>query len=173
MKNNLLIILLILGVISACGHMKKESSQEPSPEISKLFNELKESEFTPDDPEYLKSYENYLYSVEEVFSKNGLDDKFNLYISSLRNNNQVLSHAQSGLAQKFANDKGKRPNTNSTEYKLYRTKVMTQLHDRLNLERAEKLRSELGFEMYSELVKNNRKFNERNEEGNPKFLFPL
>jgi hypothetical protein len=173
MKNNLLLALLLLCIMPACSHFQKNSQIEASPEISKLFEEMQESNFTPNDPDYLKNYENYLHSVEDVFVKNGLQDKFDIYISSLRNNNQVLSHTQTGLPQKFANDKGKRPNTNSTEYKLYRTKVMTNLHDRLNQERAEKLRSELGFEMYSDLVKNNRKFNERNEEGRPEFLFPL
>jgi hypothetical protein len=173
MKNNLLLILLIIGILPACGHLKKDDQNKPSPEISKFFNEIKESNFTPNDPAYMKSYENYLYSVQNVFTKNGLEDKFDVYLNSLRNNNQVLSHTQTGLPQKFANDKGKRPNTHSAEYKLYRTKVMTSLHDRLNQERAEKLRSELGFEMYSDLVRNNRKFNERNEQGKPEFLFPL
>jgi hypothetical protein len=173
MKNQFLMLLILSSLMISCSQVKKKDRPTRDSRVTSYVNELKDSPLAPPEADYIKNYARYLDSVKQVFDENGMTKKFDIYIDSLRNNNQILAHAENSLPQKYANDKGRQANINSSDYKLYRTKTITNLHDRLNQQRSNKLRMDLGFKMYSELVRNNQEKLKRDSEGKPEYLFPL
>lgn len=173
MKHHFLLFFLLMSLAMACTHTKKKEKPSRDSRITSYIKELKESSMAPPEANYITNYAQYLDSVKQVFDENGMSKKFDIYLDSLRNNNQILSHAENSLPQKYANEKGRKANINSSDYKLYRTKTITNLHDRLNQQRSNKLRMDLGFKMYSELVRNNQENLKRDSEGRPEYLFPL
>ena len=173
MKNHFLLFSIILSLTISCSQFKKKDKTPRDNRISSYVNDLKDSSLAPPEEEYIKHYARYLETVKKVFDQNGMSNKFDLYLNTLRNNNQVLSHAEHSLPQRYANEKGRQANINSPDYKLYRTKTITNLHDNLNQQRSNKLRMDLGFKMYSELVRNNQENLKRDNEGRPEYLFPL
>lgn len=160
MRTSLLLLLLI-----SCSH-----DPLPPKDVVSFVEEWK-SDYAPEDPQYVKNQEAYLYSVYKVLRANGASDKFDVYATTLKNNAQVLAHTEFALPTRYRKDRGRRPVLKSESYLWYKRKILSDLEKKQTQDRMEKLRVQLGDELYQKLIDNYQAFNQEHQTQNLKFPF--
>lgn len=153
--------ILLLALLSCA------TRKEPSPAVKNFVQDWSET-FEQNNPEYNEMYESYLSTVEEIYISNGYQNQFKSYLDSIVNNSQLLAHKEYTLPQIYRKEKRRR---RLEPYKLYKTREMTSLYDKLFNEREMRIKQDLGTEMYQKLKDNYTKF--MDEEDARKFAFPL
>jgi len=162
-------------IMSACGHSNKKNQNNNNEDLVSYFNEWKK-DLNPQnakEQEYSRNYQNYLTSVKDIFSQNGVENQFDLYLSTLRNNNELLIDVEESVATNYLKEKGRRPSSNKKDFELYKTNMMTSTSDRLNEDRLNLLKAQLSSNLFEKIVENNLQKNIRDKEGRPANLFPL
>ncbi len=166
MTNIVLSLVLLLTV--SCGSGPKEVRKS---RVDNFLLELHRS-YEEESEAYIQQYEKYLRKVENLYLENGLDYKFGDYISSIRNVFELMAHARSMLPQRYLKETGRKPVPSLKEYKLYRTRAMTESHDSLYQTREERLKDDLGEEFYGKLKETYQDFTEEHNQ-DKKDLFPI
>jgi hypothetical protein len=141
-----------------------------SPQV-KTFVQSWKDQYQPHNEKYAQVYQSYLTTVEKIYKKNDNQDKFRSYLDSLNNNSQILADQESAIAELYSRKRGRTIASTGPEFKLYRTKKMTDLSDKLYQGRELRIKEEVGDEMYLDLLNNYNEFvSNRNAE---MFAFPL
>ena len=137
----------------------------------KTFVQSWKDQYQPHDELYAQVYQNYLTSVEKIYTYNDSPQKFRSYLDSLNNNSQILSDQESSLLHIYNRKKGRTIASLNTDFKLFKTKKMSDLSDKLYQRRELKIKQDLGDKMYLELLSNYDDFMDENNAA--LFAFPL
>jgi len=158
-----LCLLVFLSV--SCTH------STPSPEV-KTFVQSWKDQYEPHSENYAQVYQRYLASVEKVYKKNDQHEKFRSYLDSLNNNSQILADQEASILDLYRNSiRRTTASKDDSDFKLFRTRRMSELSDKLYQGRELKIKEEVGDSMYSDLHNNYNQFvSKTNAE---KFAFPL
>lgn len=125
----------------------------PSPQV-KTFVQSWKDQYQPHDELYAKVYQNYLSSVEKIYIDNDNPQNFRYYLDSLNNNSQILADQESSLLDTYNRKMGRTIASSNTEFKLFKTKKMSDLSDKLYQSRELKIKQDVGDKMYLELLNN-------------------
>jgi hypothetical protein len=196
---SILSVMLLLSLSMACGTFRRDrGGDERQQQVSNVDKFIQEhaSKHT-DDQQFLEAYRNYLNSVQEFYSRNDIQDKFDTYLSSLQENHEQLAQMRQELTGQQAEEAGRpwegdrsvsqeergplgigdedrmqsEQERQPINRRLEKTQKMSNKYDRLTREREEQLRSELGEELFGQLKENYLSFQE-NYEGT-KYYFPI
>ncbi len=176
MKRLLFIMVVLITMSCSSTKKTKEVSSPNKAKIATFVEEYVEQNKTNSEKyqNYVNHYREYLETVDTIFSKSGDTKGFDLYLNSLRNNSQILADANNNLPSRYRREMRRRPDMRSTSYKLYKTKVLTELYDRLSQKRHDKLKGELDAVVFEELLKNNQTFNNQHKpEPEEQIFYPL
>lgn len=141
-----------------------------SPQV-KTFVQSWKDQYQPHNKNYAQVYQRYLTTVEKIYMDNDKPELFRAYLDSLNSNSQILADKESALLDLYNRKRGRTIASTSTDFKLYKTKQMTDLSDKLYQGRELKIKEDVGDEMYLDLLNNYNKFvSTKNAE---MFAFPL
>ena len=135
--------ILLMSV--ACSSPKKKSK------AVKHYVDAWVADYGPEDKNYVATYRNYLHHIEEFYFLNGIESKFNFYLSSLNNNNQLLAHTEMNLPQRFKARYGRWPVQKSPNFIKYKSEILQEHQTRLDLDREKRLKEELGEKIFEQL----------------------
>ena len=156
--------LIVVLFSVACTH------STTSPQVNTFVQSWKD-QYQPHNEKYAQVYQGYLTTVEKIYKDNDKPDKFRSYLDSLNSNSQILADQESAIAELYNRKRGRTIASTSSDFKLYKTKNMADLSDKLYQSRELKIKEEVGDEMYLELLNNyNGIVSSRNAE---MFAFPL
>jgi hypothetical protein len=148
MRMSFISLLLLFSCSSYRGHAE-----------IKNFVEEYSAQYQSKDPKsenYIARYEEYLESVNAIFQESKNPEKFDKYLSSLRENGKIIVDTKGNLKKGPSSDK---------------TKVITNLSDVLNDKRIQGLRRDLDRQTLVKLLENNERFNHAGKEDG--IMFPL
>jgi hypothetical protein len=138
--------LLILIFVSAC------STPEPKePTRSESFFQTWSEDFYVENKEFQAQYKTYLTSVEEFFKTNQQPQKFESYLSSTNNFFQLMAHSEFNTQSLYRRIKGPRVAMNTKMYEDFKNRNLSQQYEKLNRERENRLKGDLGFELFEKL----------------------
>ena len=157
-------LVIVVFISISCTH------SGPSMQV-KTFVQSWKDQYQPHDELYAQVYQNYLTSVEKIYTYNDSPQKFRSYLDSLNNNSQILSDQESSLLHIYNRKKGRTIASSNTDFKLFKTKKMSDLSDKLYQRRELKIKQDLGDKMYLELLSNYDDFMDENNAA--LFAFPL
>lgn len=147
------------------------SHSAPSSEV-KTFVQTWKNQFQPHSETYAKVYEKYLNSVEKIYRKQDQHDKFKPYLDSLNNNSQILADQQAAIFNLYLHSKGRSiASKDDIDFKLFQTKTMSELSDRLYQGRELRIKEDVGDGMYLDLLNNYNEFVSKSDA--KQFAFPL
>jgi len=144
-------LLFALLLITSCSHPKPAEESK----LTHFVNEWSQ-EYSTKDSAYNQTYIDYLKSVSLLFKDQ--DSKLDLYLSTIRNNFQIIAHNENTLENKYWLHKRRRAKYYISDYKSYKAKELSSLSERLEHEREEKLKKELGEELFVKLKENHQNF---------------
>jgi hypothetical protein len=149
---------------ASCSHHK------PSTQV-KTFVQSFQDQFEPHDPSYAQVYERYLASVETIYKEDLKNERFRSYLDSLNNNYQILAQQEKALPGLYKEQTGRVVASDDSNFRLFKTKEMTTLSDKLFAARELKIKDEAGEGTYEKLKENYVEFVE--DENAKQFGFPL
>ncbi|HXH75080.1 MAG TPA: hypothetical protein VNJ08_08965 [Bacteriovoracaceae bacterium] len=159
-------LFALLSFITACGHTEKNVPSKPETgHADKITQFVQQNQFinVPNTHDYSK----YLTSVSSVYQQAGKENQFDLYLQTLSDNFKAIDQTIKELPALYQKEKGKKADLKSSKFKLFKTKTVTAQVDKLNQERFDFLRSQLGEETFAKLLENNKKFADNKE------IYPL
>lgn len=137
---------LILILVSAC------STPEPKePFRSEAFFQSWSEDFYIENKEFQDQYKTYLTSVEEFFKTNQQPQKFETYLSSANNFFQLMAHSEFNIQSLYRRIKGPRVAMNTKMYEDFKNRNLSLQYEKLNRERENRLKGDLGFELFEKL----------------------
>lgn len=152
---------LVLSLLFSCSTYVSKKNQEFADErVTSYLSHWKKENPQVDDREYKRQYSKYLDSVEKVFLREGMVKTIDFYLDSLAAIDKDLKRGKQNYDDLYA----------KTEGDTKETRVITELYDSLIEERSDKLLDYYGFNFYSELMKNKKKFSKKEKS---EFSFPL
>lgn len=141
-----------------------------SPQV-KTFVQSWKDQYRPHNDNYAQVYQRYLTTVEKIYNDNDVPKKFRSYLDSLNNNSQILADQESSISELYNRKRGRTIASTSPDFRLYKTKRMADLSDKLYQGRELRIKEEVGDPMYLELLNNYNEFvSTKNAE---MFAFPL
>lgn len=138
-------IFLVIAFLVSCS--------TPGPKICLVDDFMKErieNEYAQEKP-YEDAYSEYLKKVELFYFEEGIEHKFTSYLGSIRNKNELLAHADFNFPARYKRERGFRGVPGSKNYEAYKERFMQYLESKIDKERVERLRSELGEAHFNKL----------------------
>lgn len=136
-------LFLLLSV--ACSTPKKKSK------AVKNYVDTWVADYEPEDKNYVSAYQSYLHHIEEFYFQNEIGTKFNFYLSTLNNCNQLLAHTEMNLPQRFKTQFRHWPARNSEKYLKFKSETLQEHQTRLEQDREKRLKEELGEPIFEQL----------------------
>jgi hypothetical protein len=158
------LILSCAFILSACSHYRTKA------DIKDFVSDWTK-QFSIQDERYSKTYENYLHSVEEIYTRAGESKEFESYLESLESNSQVLADQEKTLPDLYLQRTGREIASDPEEYKTFIRAQTALLYNKLYTARELRLRDEAGGELYGKLKLNYQNFVK--QEKAESFAFPL
>ncbi len=148
--------ILLIFVLLSCAEVKPKTY----PEVDKFVSSWSE-DYGPFKPLQVRRFHEYLMSVQDFYDAKEISSKFPHYLSSMNNNFQLLAHLEMNLPARFKKYYGHWPVRKSPNYLRYERDQSATLRTRLERERDEKLKQELGIENFNALQDLSLKFDRK------------
>jgi hypothetical protein len=148
--------LFLLIMLFACAEIKPKTY----PEVDKFVSTWSE-DYGPFTPLEVRTFHQYLTSVQDFYDSQEMSSKFPHYLSSMNNNFQLLAHLEMNLPARFKKYYRHWPVRKSPNYLRYEREQSATLRARLEKERDEHLKQELGSEKFNELQNRALKFDRK------------
>ena len=142
---NIVFLILIL-ILASCSspNLPEESRGE------QYFTEWS-TDFYSENLAFQGQYKNYLHTVEDFFHNEDQTPKFEAYLSSSTNFFQLLAHSEFNLPTFYRRLKGSKADLNTKMFEDFKNRNLGLQYDKLNKERENKLREDLGFTLFEKL----------------------
>ena len=159
----ILILIFILVISASCSTPQKKST------AVKTYVDAWVTDYEPENKAYVAAYRDYLNYVEGFYYQNAIYTKFNFYLSTLNNINQLLAHTEMNMPQKYKARYHHWPVQNSQYYLKFKNGILQEQQTRLEGDREKRLKEELGDTIFEQLKIHSESYPNKNKA----YTFPI